>query len=330
MIDLIYVERAVADSPGARRILDRFPRATRVDCDRYGEIFNGNRQNFRLQKRRPALILAEKIGEPVLPVPDGYGVGAARNYYFSPMLNCLYDCRYCFLQGMFRSANYVVFVNDGHFHSAIERTAVEADGESVFFFSGYDCDSLALEPLTGFVEAILPLFERLPEAGLELRTKSLQLRPLIDRDPLPNVVAAYSLTPEAVSRRFEHGVPPLEKRIEAMVRLQRQGWPIGLRFDPLILHEGFEANYRDLLDRVFAVLDAGRLHSVSLGPFRLPRQVFRRMTRLYPEEPLFADSLTETEPLVSYAPDVEQQLLDFCESELLRRIPRSLYFPCRT
>lgn len=329
-MDIIYVERAVADIPRARRILDRFPRATRIECDRYGEIFNGNRQNFRLQKRRPALILAEKIGEPVLPVPDGYGVGALKNYYFSPMLNCLYDCRYCFLQGMFRSANYVVFVNDEHFHAAIERTVEEAAGESVFFFSGYDCDSLALEAVTGFIEAALPLFQRLPGAWLELRTKSLQVRPLIDRDPLPNVVVAYSFTPEAISREVEHGVPPLGKRIKAMARLQDQGWLIGLRFDPLILHEGFDANYRELFDRVFAAIDVDRLHSVSLGPFRLPRGVFRRMARLYPEEPLFAAPLTETEALVSYAPDTEKRLLEFCEGELLRRIPRSLYFPCRT
>ena len=27
------------------------------------------------------------------------------------MLNCIYDCKYCFLQGMFNSANYLVFVN---------------------------------------------------------------------------------------------------------------------------------------------------------------------------------------------------------------------------
>lgn len=330
MIDLIYVERAVAERPGARRILERFPRATRVECDRYGEIFNGNRQNFRLQKRRPALILAEKTGEPVLPAPEGYGVGAERNFYFSPMLNCLYDCRYCFLQGMFRSANYVVFVNDEHFHAAIERTAAEAADEPVFFFSGYDCDSLALEPVTGFVETWLPLFERLPNAWLELRTKSVQLRPLIDREPLANVVVAYSFTPEAVSRQTEHGVPPLARRVEAMARLQRQGWPVGLRFDPLILHEGFEANYRELFDRVFEALDVERLHSVSLGPFRLPRPVFRRMARLYPEEPLFAAPLTETEALVSYDADLERRLLRFCEDELLKRVPRELVFPCRT
>ena len=36
-----------------------------------------------------------------------------------------------------------------------------------WFFSGYDCDSLALEPVTGFAASTLDLFEGLPGACLE-------------------------------------------------------------------------------------------------------------------------------------------------------------------
>ena len=38
------------------------------------------------------------------------------------MLNCVYDCRYCFLQGMYRSANYVLFVNYDDFRVQIEES----------------------------------------------------------------------------------------------------------------------------------------------------------------------------------------------------------------
>ena len=36
------------------------------------------------------------------------------------MHNCIYDCRYCFLQGMYRSAHYVVFINYEDYQWAIE------------------------------------------------------------------------------------------------------------------------------------------------------------------------------------------------------------------
>ena len=111
MINTIYIEEEIAEHPRTLDIIKRFPNATKIDCKRYGEIFNRKSQNFRLQKKKPALILAKKHKSLVLPTPKQYGLGAEHNYYFSHMLNCLYDCRYCFLQGMFQSAHYVLFIN---------------------------------------------------------------------------------------------------------------------------------------------------------------------------------------------------------------------------
>ena len=113
MISTVYVEQAVADHPRSKTVLGRFTNADVVLCDRYSEVFNPKAQNFRLQKKRPALILAEKFKGHVLPAPEGYGIGSTRNFYFSHMLNCVYDCRYCFLQGMYSSANYLLFVVAG-------------------------------------------------------------------------------------------------------------------------------------------------------------------------------------------------------------------------
>ena len=155
MIDTIYVENTVARHERAENMIRRFPDAAYVTCDRYQEVFNPKAQNFRLQKKNPALILAKKFGATVLPAPEGYGIGGEHNYYFSHMLNCIYDCRYCFLQGMYRSAHYVVFVNYEHFFDGMaEKLKIHA-GEDVWFFSGYDCDSLALEPVTAFVRELL-------------------------------------------------------------------------------------------------------------------------------------------------------------------------------
>ncbi|MEN8175691.1 MAG: DNA photolyase, partial [Pseudomonadota bacterium] len=204
MIPAIYIERELEDHPRVQAILARQPRTPRILCDSYGEILNRRAQNFRLQKKRPALILARKHAGHVLKAPDGYGVGGQRNFYFSHMLNCLYDCRYCFLQGMYRSAHYVVFVNYEDFLGAMDRH--QQPGTKTWFFSGYDGDSLALEPLTGFVDAMLPFFEVRPDAWLELRTKSTQTRLLENREPIPNCVTAFSFTPDPVSRALEHRV----------------------------------------------------------------------------------------------------------------------------
>lgn len=287
MFSTIYVERQVRNIPRVQDILARYPDIPVVACEHYGEIFNRRAQNFRLQKQAPALILAKKEGDCVLPAPGGYGFEAGSGYYFSHMLNCLYDCRYCFLQGMYRSAHYVLFVNYEEFARQLEVT-IAKQSEPAVFYSGYDCDSLAFEPVSRFCDFFLPLFGRYPQATLEIRTKSTQVRKLLDMAPLENCVIAMSLMPEAGGARWEHKVPKLEKRLDALARLQQAGWRVALRFEPVIPDTDTLQQYRTLFARVFDVLDATGLHSVSLGEFRMPQQFHRNIVKLYPEEKLFA------------------------------------------
>ena len=134
MFKLIYIEQSLVEHKRTRKILDRFPQAEQVICERYNEVFNRRKQNFRFQKQQPALIIAEKSGKFVMPTPEGYGIGGISNYYFSHMLNCIYDCRYCFLQGMYQSANIVLFINYEDFSCQIEKTIESSDDNPHFFF----------------------------------------------------------------------------------------------------------------------------------------------------------------------------------------------------
>jgi len=328
MIDTLYIEENIRHHPRVLEITARFPSARRIICGRYGEVFNPKAQNFRLQKQKPALILAEKYKNFVLEAPAGYGIGAKKNYYFSHMLNCLYDCRYCFLQGMYQSAHYVLFVNYEDFQRDIRQLCADYPDQELHFFSGYDCDSLALEPVTGFAEQFLPAFAELPNAWLELRTKSTQIRSLLSREPLPRGIVAFSLSPESMGAKVEHKAPSLQRRLDAMVKVQEQGWQIGLRFDPLLYQADYQQHYQPFFDQVFARIDSSRLHSVSLGVFRLPEHYFKKMHKLYPEEKLFAGPLSTEQGMVSYRQDLEQDMMQYCTEQILRHAPHSRFFPC--
>ena len=329
MIDTIYIEEAIYQHPRVRDILARFPKARRISCERYTQVFNPKAQNFRLQKQNPALILAQKHQHFVLPAPAGYGIGSARNYYFSHVLNCLYDCRYCFLQGMYQSAHYVLFVNYEDFQAEIEQLCQQSPDEHLHFFSGYDGDSLALEPVSAFAEYFLPVFAKLPNAFLELRTKSTQVRRLLNCQPLANCVLAFSLSPDAIARKVEAKVPNLQRRLDALIKAQAHGWQIGLRFDPLIYQSDYREQYQQLFAQVFAHIDLAQLHSVSLGTFRLPDAFFKKIHKLYPEEKLFAGDFSSQHGMMSYRNSIEQDMMSYCSEQLLSYIPASKFFPCR-
>lgn len=328
MIDTIYIEESILKHPRVDEICRRFPQARHIHCRRYGEVFNPKAQNFRLQKQKPALILAEKYKNFALPAPPGYGIGAKYNYYFSHMLNCLYDCRYCFLQGMYQSANYVLFVNYEDFLDQFRQICLENPEDAIHFFSGYDCDSLALEPITHFAAEFLAFFEQTDNAWLELRTKSTQIRSLLEIPPVSRCIVAFSFTPDEIATAVEHKAPNINKRLDAMCKLQDHGWLLGLRFDPVIFQTGWQQQYQRLFDLVFKKINLQLLHSVSLGAFRLPEQYFKKIRKLYPEEKLFAGPLENNKSMVSYKSQLEKEMLNFCTNELLNHIPQEKLFPC--
>lgn len=330
MFQSLILEKEIREHPRVVSLCKRFTKIPQIVCDHYQEVFNPKAQNFRLQKEKPALILAKKFKNWVLPTPSGYGIGSQYNYYFSHMLNCIYDCRYCFLQGMYPSAHFVLFVNYEDFANALIEKIASHKNDTCYFFSGYDCDSLALEPITHFAEYFLPLFSQHPNAFLELRTKSTHISCLLKTPSLSNCIVSFTLSPDQIVKALEHKTPSLKRRLQAALQLQQQGWPIGLRFDPLIYSENFREIYAPFFQEVFSTLKSDQLHSVTLGLFRLPKPFFKNILKLYPDEKLFAHSLNEEADSVTYEKNRAEALRLFCIEQLMHYIPKTCLFTCES
>lgn len=325
MIQMIYVEEKIKSHPRTQKILAKFPKIHPILCKHAGEIFNRKSQNFRLQKQRPSLILAEKNNKFILKAP--YGTGTEHNFYFSHMLNCVFDCRYCFLQGMFRSAHYLLYVNYEQFEEEILKTLDTLPKDSsVTFFSGYDCDSLALDHITLFTKHFLCFFSHIPQAYLELRTKSACIRSLKNHPPLKNIIVAFSLNPEIIIQNFEHKTPSLKKRLETIDILQKQGWKIGIRLDPLIYFQDFKKHYSALYHLLANQLNYGQLHSITLGQLRFPHGVYKNIRNLYPKEKLFSQVYKQKSGLVHYEEKIEEELLQSSRETLQRLFPKDKLF----
>ena len=328
MIETIYVEDSINDHPRTKLILKKFKKSRIIAINNYAEIFNKRNQNFRIQKANPNLILAQKKDNFVLSAPKGFGIGSSNNFYFSHMYNCIYDCRYCFLQGMYSSANYVIFVNFEDFDSALKKTIENNTNSKVTFFSGYDCDSLAFENITGFAKHILSFFKTYPQIEIEFRTKSIQKEPFLSIEPMRNVVLAYSLMPEPMSNSLDNKAPPISKRIRVISELASKGWKIGLRFDPLIHGENWKELYQDLLYNLYNNISHDCIHSVSFGPLRFPKKMFKDIFKLYPNEPLFTSPLSTSGKIISYDIAIEEEMTSFCKDMSLKYVNEGQIFKC--
>ena len=328
MIETIYIEESIQNHPRTESILKKFKKSRIILINKYGEIFNKKNQNFRIQKANPCLILAHKKDNFVLPAPEGFGIGSSKNFYFSHMYNCIYDCRYCFLQGMYSSANYVIFINFEDFDIAIKKTIEKNINSNLTFFSGYDCDSLALENVTGFAKHILSIFRTHPQIEIEFRTKSIQKEPFLSIKPMKNVILAYSLMPELMSNSLDNKAPSISKRLSVISELASKGWRIGLRFDPLIYGKNWKELYKELFENIYNNIPLNCLHSVSFGSLRFPRRMYKDIFKLYPNEPLFASPLSLNNKIISYDIEIEEEMTSYCKNLSLKYISEDQIFEC--
>lgn len=278
----IYVERQILDHPETVRILGHFPKAEVVGIHHYKDVFNRKHQSFYDQKQSPALILARKDGRLVYPgAPVCQSFGNHYFYYTSCMMNCIYDCEYCYLQGMYPSGNVVLFVNLEDIFREVDQLL---EKHPVYFCVSYDTDLMAFERIAGFVRRWHGFARQRPGLVIEIRTKSGAFGQLKDLEPLPNMIFAWTLSPQKIIEKYEHHTASLDVRISQLWQACEAGFPVRVCFDPLIWVEDFEAVYKEMIRQVFArplkPLDA------SIGVFRVSADYLKQMRRQRPASAL--------------------------------------------
>lgn len=297
----LYVEEAALPYPLTQTLLRRFAGIPVISIRHYKDVFNRANQPFRHQKQHQAMILAVKR-EPFLYQGPAIcqSFGASRFYYTSLMLNCIYDCTYCYLQGLYPSANLVAFVNIGDFQAAI---ADKAAKESLYLAASHDTDLIALHGVIPYLDELRPFLAGQANLLMEIRTKSANPAFFSQYPPLPSMIVAFTLTPEALGRRYEKGTPTLEARLAAIQTAIRRGFQVRLCFDPVMIGPEWDDLYEPFFNQVFSSVDPRTIVDVGYGFFRMPRDLFARIEKQRADSPLFAAPYADQGGVLSYDPD---------------------------
>ena len=314
----VYLENAVADAPLSRAVLERVRPTQVIPIRDYRDVFARPGQDFAAQKQAPALILARKKDHLVYPgntmVQE---MGYAHFAYTAQVLNCLYDCQYCYLQGMYPSAHVVIFTNQADYFAAVDDAlAKRADpSQPLHLALSYDTDLLGFERMIPLCRDWIAFTRTRPELIVEIRTKSANFAALADLPASDQVILAWTLSPDAVIRAHEGLTPPLARRLAAAQRAQEAGWPLRLCFDPVLHVPDWQTLYDAMVDETFAALDADRVLDVSLGVFRVSRDYYKKM-RAQRRTTLMHSVLDHRGSTVSYPPDTRDALLTHLRARL--------------
>lgn len=307
----IYIEEDAESYPLSDEIRSSLPRAEVIPIHHYKDVFDRPIANVP-----PALILAVKKDSFLYDGSQNcQAFGSPKAYYALPAMGCPFDCQYCFLKGMYPTANIVIFVNVDDCLTEIREKAKEGPAQVSL---SYETDLMAIDHLTGFVSKFAAFAPEVPELVLEIRTKAANLD---FPSPSPNLVFSFTLSPQGIIDRFEKKTPGLSARIAAVKAAQEAGFAVRLCFDPMILTPGWRKMYTDFFDRIRAEVDFSNVRDVSVGSFRIPKDYLKNMRKNYGETEISLFPYTLEDGTYTYG-DAEQELLKVALNGLLPVFPR--------
>jgi spore photoproduct lyase family protein len=254
----VYAEPAAAASPRGRQVLARFPDAELVEVPSHWQIpdLHGNEGNVErwVRVKTETLVLGVKKSVSVRPN------GRSADFIAPSTANgCAMACAYCYVPRRKGYANPItVFTNIDQITRAVrrhvERQGVkpepnECDPVDWVYDLGENSDCSVDALVSDNIADLVATFRTLPTAKASFATKYVN-RQLLDLDPQGRTRVRFSLMPDADAKLLDVRTSRVDERIAAIDDFVAAGYEVHLNFSPVVLREGWEADWTALLQQL--------------------------------------------------------------------------------
>ena len=265
-VSAIFVEREFAAYDKVAEICDNLDAPARIiDSlkEAYAYVNNGDDP---VARGKQTLILCRNKGAFFKSCPGTREYNCCGYEILHMASFCNMDCAYCILQTYFHPPVMQYFINQGDMWSELEQVIARKRISRVG--TGEFTDSLIWEGFSDLTQKLVQRFSTQTRAVLELKTKTVAVDTLKGMDHNRKTILAWSLNTEKVIRSEERYTATLSARLKAARRCASWGYPIAFHFDPMVVYEGCESDYRAVIEQLFAHVSPNNIVWISLGTFR--------------------------------------------------------------
>jgi DNA repair photolyase len=193
--------------------------------------------------------------------------------YLNPVEGCRSSCTYCYLRSFPLGLKPVrLYIDTDQLLAEIRADSSKCKSARIYC-TGELADSLAEVEIYPIAAILAEHFAGCSDARLELRTKSNQVKPLLDVNHNGNTTIAFSVSPQPQIDVCEPGTASLSQRLEAAKQCQQAGYPIALKFEPLIMSNEWQIQYTYAIEYVCSLLNVSEIEHVTIGCLRWSKQL---------------------------------------------------------
>jgi len=186
---------------------------------------------------------------------------------------CALSCSYCIMKAYLNYPCIKVSRGVSHILAQTDEWINNETRHILRFGTGELSDSLALDRRLDLNKYLVEYFGQKKKAILELKSKWAfidNIVPFLN----PYTVISFSVSPQKLIDSEEKRTSPLYKRLKTAKKAQDLGCFVGLHFDPIVIYDGFEKDYKYLVDDIGRILDPERIIWISLGLLRFPPKLY--------------------------------------------------------
>ncbi len=254
----IYAEPEARDSPRGRQVVERFPDAEIIEVPSHWQIpdLHGNAGNVDrwVRVKTETLVLGVRKGLATRPngrSADFIAPGTANG--------CAMACAYCYVPRRKGFANPItVFTNIDQITAHLRRHVArqgpktqpdQCDPSSWVYDIGENSDCSVDALVSDNVADLIATFRDLPTAKASFATKYVN-RQLLDLDPAGRTRIRFSVMPGDDARVLDVRTSRMAERIAAVDDFVEAGYEVHLNLSPVVLRDGWEADWAALLGRL--------------------------------------------------------------------------------
>lgn len=240
---------------------------------------------------------------------------------------CSAMCLYCYLVCTYYTSSYLrVFVNRQDMMKKLKASAEKYPG-SVFEI-GSNSDLVMENSVSGSLEWTVREFRDVKNAQLTLPTKFNMIDSLLDIDHGRNVTIRMSLNPKEIIQRVEFRTSALDERIEAINKLYRANYDVGILVAPIILVEGYEQMYEELFETMAGKLLPEALENVLIEIIfmtygtvtqKINQEAFPNAIKLYDQNTMAHCGRSR----YGYTPPNKEKVSAFLRDSIARHMPQA-------
>ncbi|MCL2888352.1 MAG: hypothetical protein FWF35_03510 [Elusimicrobia bacterium] len=321
----IFVDAQAADSQLAARVKKMFPGADY-------QILTEKRQvgSADYSKRTDTLYISYEKFDFLKKCPCTAGAVGCGYNLINLGFGCAYECAYCFLQ-QYQNAHAVTLpANLDDFLARVDGADLnKGPFERARLGSGEFTDSLLFDHITNYSSEIIKFFRVRPYIDFEFKTKSVNVANILAAKPCKNIVVGWSVNAPRIIAGEEYLTPPLEERLRAAAQVAARGFGVAFHFDPVIIYDGWEKDYKETVEQIATVVSADAVRWLSVGTLRFNRELKKVIEARHRETTILNEELLlGFDGKLRYSDARRKEVYDFMLPLLKKYFPKTRVYLC--